>query len=43
MSIVLVAIGLWIRHAVDETPSFRKVLAERATAKLPLALVLRRN
>ncbi len=43
ISIVLLAVGLWIRHAVDETPSFRKVQAERATAKVPLALVLRRN
>lgn len=43
ISVVLVAVGLWIRHAVDETPSFRKVLSERKTAKVPLALILKRN
>jgi Sugar phosphate permease len=36
LSIVLVLIGLWIRHSVDETPSFKKVMAERTTKKVPL-------
>ncbi|MGM7668157.1 MFS transporter [Microbacterium sp. A93] len=43
LSVVLVAVGLWIRHSVGETPSFRKVVSERKTAKLPIALILRRN
>lgn len=43
LSIVLVAVGLWIRHSVGETPSFRKVVSERKTARLPIALILRRN
>ncbi len=43
ISIVLLLVGLWIRHTVDETPSFKKVKAERTTAKLPIATVLKRN
>ncbi len=43
ISIVLVAVGLWIRHTVDETPSFKKVVAANATAKVPLLLTLKRN
>ncbi|WP_168626085.1 MFS transporter [Cryobacterium sp. BB307] len=43
ISVVLVAVGLWIRHAVDETPSFKKVVAANATAKVPLLLTLKRN
>jgi MFS family permease len=41
LSVLLVAFGLWIRHAVDETPSFRKVTQSRQTAKVPLAEVFR--
>lgn len=36
LSIVLVLIGLWIRHSIDETPSFKKVMASRITRKIPL-------
>jgi len=43
LSIILVVIGLWIRHTVDETPSFKKVRAEQSTARVPLLLTLRRN
>lgn len=42
-SIVLVGIGLWIRHSVDETPSFRKVVASNTTAKVPLLTTLRHH
>src|SRR3954466_10745057 len=41
LSVLLVAFGLWIRHAVDETPSFKKVTQSRQTAKVPLAEVFR--
>jgi MFS family permease len=43
ISVVLVAVGLWIRHTVDETPSFKKVVAAKATARVPLVLTLKRN
>lgn len=35
-SIVLVLIGMWIRNAVGETPSFKKILATRSHARIPL-------
>lgn len=35
-SIILVAVGMWIRNRVGETPSFRKVVAANATPKVPL-------
>src|SRR4051794_28926128 len=41
LSVFLVALGLWIRHTVDETPSFKKVAQSRRTAKVPLAEVFR--
>lgn len=43
VSVVLVAIGLWIRKAVGETPSFKKVTSERKTEKLPIAAVFKKN
>ncbi|MFE7423347.1 MFS transporter [Rhodococcus sp. NPDC057529] len=36
LSFVLVLIAFWIRHTVDETPSFKKVLARENTNKVPL-------
>ncbi|NKC04685.1 MFS transporter [Brucella haematophila] len=36
LSIVLVAIGMWIRNAVDETPSFKRVAAANTAKKVPL-------
>lgn len=43
LSILLVAFGLWVRNAVDETPSFRKVRASGTTAKVPLVETLRNH
>lgn len=43
ISIVLVLIGLWIRKAVGETPSFKRVTAERKTEKLPIAAIFKKN
>jgi MFS family permease len=40
LSVVLVAIGLWIRNKVGETPSFKKVQAQGTTAKVPLVETL---
>ncbi|MBJ6135844.1 MHS family MFS transporter [Ochrobactrum sp. Q0168] len=36
LSIVLVAIGMWIRNTVDETPSFKRVAAANTAKKVPL-------
>ncbi len=36
LSILLVGFGLWVRKAVDETPSFKKVRKEGTTAKVPI-------
>jgi MFS family permease len=41
LSGVLLAVGLWIRSKIDETPSFRKVKAEGNTEKLPIATVFK--
>ncbi|MCI1008119.1 MHS family MFS transporter [Pseudomonas oryzihabitans] len=35
-SIVLVLLGMWIRNAVDETPSFKKMVANRTHTRIPL-------
>ncbi|MCW5950723.1 MAG: MHS family MFS transporter [Propionibacteriaceae bacterium] len=43
VSVVLIALGLWVRSAVDETPSFRAVLASRKTERLPIAAIFRNN
>jgi MFS family permease len=43
LSIVLVAVGLWIRHSVAETPSFRKVVEANATVRVPIAQTLRHH
>jgi metabolite-proton symporter len=40
-SAILVIVGLYVRLKLIETPAFRKVVAEGAVAKLPLARVFR--
>lgn len=40
-SVVLVALGLWLRSGVDETPSFRKAQRDGEVARLPIAETLR--
>jgi metabolite-proton symporter len=40
-SLVLVACGLWIRQGVDETPLFKQLEENHATAKTPIADVMR--
>nr|AHE14551.1 RebT-like transporter [uncultured bacterium] len=41
---VLVAlVGLFVRSRLHETPEFQRLLAERRTERLPLAVVLRRH
>src|SRR5262249_24386 len=40
-SVVLVAVGLWIRLGVDETPMFKRLDETGAKAKTPIADVLR--
>ncbi|MBV9383300.1 MAG: MHS family MFS transporter [Streptosporangiaceae bacterium] len=41
-SLVLVAIGLWVRLKVLETPMFARLIEKRAVAKVPVAEVIRR-
>jgi MFS family permease len=41
-SLVLVAIGLWVRLKVLETPMFSQLVAKRTVAKVPVLDVLRR-
>jgi metabolite-proton symporter len=41
VSLVLVAIGLWIRLKVMETPLFSRLAASQAVAKVPVAEVIR--
>jgi MFS family permease len=43
ISIVLVAVGLWIRNQVDETPSFKLVAARNTGAKVPLVETFRHH
>ena len=42
-SIVLVMIGMWIRNAVGETPSFKKIQATRSSARIPLKETLQHH
>ncbi|WP_329255404.1 MHS family MFS transporter [Actinoallomurus sp. NBC_01490] len=42
-SLVLVAIGLWVRLRVMETPLFAEVVEKRKVAKVPVAEVIRRH
>ncbi len=41
-SLLLVAIGLWVRLKVLETPMFARLVEERTVAKVPVAEVIRR-
>ena len=41
-SLLLVAIGLWVRLKVMETPMFADLVAKRTVAKVPVAEVIRR-
>jgi MFS family permease len=43
LSIVMVAIGLWIRLGISETPVFQKVLDERRVERVPVLEVLKRQ
>jgi len=42
-SLILVAIGLWVRLKVLETPMFSRIMKERVVAKVPVAEVIRRH
>lgn len=42
-SVLLILLGLWVRNAVSETPSFEKVKAERSTAAVPIVEVFKTN
>lgn len=41
LSVVLVAIGLWVRTRLTETPAFARAVAEAPPPKVPLAEVIR--
>jgi MFS family permease len=43
ISIVMVAVGLWIRLGISETPVFQKVIAEERIERVPVLEVLRRQ
>ncbi len=43
VSIVMVAIGLWIRLGILETPVFQKILDEERTERVPVLEVLKRQ
>ena len=43
LSIVMVAIGLWIRLGIVETPVFRRVIAEERVERVPVLEVFRRQ
>ena len=42
-SLVLVAIGLWVRLKVMETPLFSRIVAEQKVAKVPVGEVIRKH
>jgi MFS family permease len=42
-SLVLVAIGLWVRLKVTETPLFGRLVSERAVARVPVSEVIKRH
>ena len=42
LSIALLAIGMYVRHRVEETPAFQHALKNRKTLRFPAAEVLRR-
>ncbi|MFX3624983.1 MAG: MFS transporter [Ectobacillus sp.] len=43
LSIVLVAVGLWIRKGIEETPDFKKAQEEGDTPKFPLLDILKNH
>jgi len=43
LSLILVAIGLWIRLGIMETPVFTKLVAERKIERAPMLEVIRRQ
>ncbi|MGB4466879.1 MAG: MFS transporter [Azovibrio sp.] len=43
LSVLLVGLGLWIRSAVAETPSFKKIRLENKTARVPLIETLKHH
>jgi MFS family permease len=43
ISIVMVAIGLWIRLGILETPVFQRILDQQEVARAPIIEVLRRH
>jgi MFS family permease len=43
ISIIMVAIGMWIRLGITETPVFQKVLAEERIERVPVLEVLKRQ
>jgi metabolite-proton symporter len=43
LSIVLVLVGLWIRHSVEETPSFKQVVSSNTTVRVPLVETLKHH
>lgn len=43
LSFVLVAVGMWIRNKVDETPSFRRVAQTNTAKKVPLLETLSKH
>ena len=43
ISIIMVAIGMWIRLGISETPVFQRVLAEERVERVPVLEVLRRQ
>ena len=43
LSIVMVAIGLWIRLGISETPVFQKVINEERVERVPVLEVLKRQ
>src|SRR6201996_5065762 len=43
ISIVMVAVGLWIRMGITETPVFRKIVEEERIERVPVLEVLKRQ
>src|ERR1700758_450309 len=43
LSIVMIAIGLYIRLGIMETPTFRRIVAENRVARVPVIEVIRRQ
>jgi len=43
LSVLLVALGLWIRNAVEETPSFQKVRSGNTIARVPFLETLKNH